>query len=264
MISNIQFQEQLEQEIQKLTELEKRLRNRLATAPEGTLHIHRMGKGKYSQYYTYREGKQIYLPVKKKDFALALAQKEYDEKILTVIEARLKSAKQLLKKYKVSLGDLYVKLSDERKELIIPIAPTDEMFVEDWYEKHPGYANPYPNNSALYTERGETVRSKSEKILADLFYKRNIPYAYEPRMDFGNGKTIYPDFLLLNVKQRKTYIYEHFGLMDHPEYAKNAFEKLNLYSEHGYWYGDTLLFSFETSINPLNTKYVEKMLCHFM
>ena len=39
MISNIQFQEQLEQEIQKLTELEKRLRNRLATAPEGTLHI---------------------------------------------------------------------------------------------------------------------------------------------------------------------------------------------------------------------------------
>ena len=72
------------------------------------------------------------------------------------------------------------------------------------------------------------------------------------------------DFLLLNVKQRKTYIYEHFGLMDHPEYAKNAFEKLNLYSEHGYWYGDTLLFSFETSINPLNTKYVEKMLCHFM
>ena len=161
MISNIQFQEQLEQEIQKLTELEKRLRNRLATAPEGTLHIHRMGKGKYSQYYTYREGKQIYLPVKKKDFALALAQKEYDEKILTVIEARLKSAKQLLKKYKVSLGDLYVKLSDERKELITPIAPTDEMSVEDWYEKHPEIMQMSMKESILFVKEngGLTVQA---------------------------------------------------------------------------------------------------------
>ena len=53
-------------------------------------------------------------------------------------------------------------------------------------------------------------------------------------------------------------------MMDHPEYIKNTLEKLSLYSENGYWYGDKLLFSFETSINPLNTKNVEKMLNRFI
>ncbi len=264
MISNIQFQEHLQQEIQKLSELEKKLQLQLKNAPEETLCINKAGKGKYTQYYIYHDGKRIYLPVKEQDFALTLAQKEYDEKTLAVIAARLKSAKQLLKKYELSIGDLYLKLSDERKKLVTPIAPTDEVFVKEWYEKYPGSANPYPNHSAIYTERGEMVRSKSEKILADLFLGRNIPYIYEPRMECGKGKTIYPDFLILNVKQRKTYIYEHFGMMDYPEYAKNVFEKLTLYSEHGYWYGDTLLFSFETSNKPLNTKNVEKMLYHFM
>lgn len=264
MISDTQFQEHLEHEIQKLAELEKKMKHQLVNAPIGTLHIHKNGKGKYPQYYTYREGKQIYIPTKKKDFVHALAQKEYDEKILSVVEARLKSAQQLLKKYKCSFEELYSKLSDEKKQLITPIVPTDEMFVNEWYEKHPGCKNPYTNNSVIFTERGEAVRSKSEKILADLFYRRNIPYIYEPKMEFGKGKTVYPDFLLLHVKQRKTYIYEHFGMMDHPEYVKNALEKMSLYEENGYWYGDALLLSFETSTNPLNTKNVEKMLRHFM
>ena len=264
MKENAQFRMQLEKETMELEEMQQKLLLQLSKTTNGTLHIQKSGKGKRPQYYNYIDGKRIYLTAENRTTALALAQKEYNEKVLAVIEARLKSAKQLLKKYELPIGELYTKLSDARKELITPIAPTDEMFVKEWYEKYPGSANPYQNNSAIYTERGEMVRSKSEKILADMFYKRNIPYIYEPKMEFGKGKAVYPDFLLLHVKQRKTYIYEHFGMMDYPEYAKNAFEKFNLYSENGYWYGDTLLFSFETSTNPLNTKYVEKMLCHFL
>ncbi|MGN0400983.1 MAG: hypothetical protein ACI4HQ_01825 [Acetatifactor sp.] len=264
MISNIQFQVNLEQEIQELTELAKKLRLRLVNAPEGTLCISKTGKGKYSQYHIQHQGKRTYLPVSKQELAFALAQKAYDEKALAIIELRLKEAKKLLRKYDLSIEALYSKQSDEKKKLITPIVPTDEMFVKEWYKKHPGSANPYQNNSTIYTERGEVVRSKSEKILADLFFRRNIPYVYEPMMEVGKGKIVYPDFLLLYVKQRKTYIYEHFGMMDHPEYVKNTLEKLSLYSENGYWYGDKLLFSFETSTNPLNTKNVEKMLCHFI
>ena len=264
MISNIQFQVNLEREIQELNELEKKLKLRLANAPEGTLYIGKTGKGNYSQYHIRHQGKLTYLSVSKQELATMLAQKTYDEKALAIIESRLKEAKKLLKKYEVPIEALYSKLSDEKKKLITPIVSTDEMFVKEWYEMHPGSANPYQNNSAIYTERGEVVRSKSEKILADLFFRRKIPYVYEPMLEVGNGKIVYPDFLLLHVKQRKTYIYEHFGMMDHPEYIKNTLEKLSLYSENGYWYGDKLLFSFETSINPLNTKNVEKMLNRFI
>ena len=264
MVENKKLREQIEQEIQKLTEMERKLKIRLFNAPEGTLYIKKTGMGKYPQYFIRRAGKSAYLPARDHSSAPAYAQKEYDEKVLAIISDRLRCAEQLLEKYTKTIEGEYTGLSDVKKNLITPIEPTDEEYVKDWYAKHPGYANPYPNHSELYTERGEMVRSKSEKILADLFFKHNIPYVYEPRLEFGNGKTVYPDFLLLDVVRRRTYIYEHFGMMDNPDYVRSALEKLSLYSENGYWVGDTLLCSYETSTSPLHTKSVESMLCHFI
>ena len=263
-MENIQLLHDLEKEIRELSEMEKKIRIRLQNAPEGSLYINQTQKGKYIQYYLYHEGKRIYLPVKEHSKASSYAQKEYDEKVIEIIRGRLQSAKHLLEQYKRKIVNEYAEMPAAKRKLIIPIEPTDEAFVKEWYDQHPDCANPYPIHSELYTERGEMVRSKSEKILADLFYRRKIPYVYEPKLELGNGKTIYPDFLLLDVERRKTYIYEHFGMMDSPDYVKGAMEKLGLYSEQGYWYGDTLLFSFETSVSPLNTKNVERMLSQFL
>ena len=263
MTNNRQFQKQLEQEIRELSEMQKKLQNQLINVPEGSLHIHKIRKGKYSQYYAYLDGEERYLPVENQKMIQALAQKAYDEKVLAIIDARLKGARRLLKDYQQKIMDVYLKLPASRKKLVTPIIPTDEDFIKAWHEKHPGSVNPYPNNSVIYSERGESVRSKSEKILADLFYRHDIPYIYEPQIVLAKGKTVYPDFLLLNMKQRKTYVYEHFGMMDNSEYAKNMSEKIEMYLENGYWYGENLLFSMETSTNLLNTRTVEKMLCHF-
>ena len=68
----------------------------------------------------------------------------------------------------------------------------------------------------------------------------------------------------MNVPQRKTFIYEHFGMMDNPQYAQKAIEKITMYSENGYWYGDTFLFSLETTETPLNTKNIEEILHKFI
>ena len=78
MISNIQFQVNLEREIQELNELEKKLKLRLANAPEGTLYIGKAGKGNYSQYHIRHQGKLTYLSVSKQELATMLAQKAYD------------------------------------------------------------------------------------------------------------------------------------------------------------------------------------------
>lgn len=265
MIENNQFEEHLCREIEELSELQKKLQIQLSNPPEGTLHIQRNGKRKYTQYYMCGEDrKRIYIPKERRDMAYALAQKAYDKQVLSIIQARLKCAEQLLRQYRQTVNGVYSKLSDARRSLVTPIVSTDEAFLMEWYKKHPGSANPYPSGSVLYSERGEAVRSKSEKILADLFFRRGIPYVYEPQIILNSGKAVYPDFLLLNIERRKTYVYEHFGMMDNPEYAKNAVEKLSLYSGNGYWYGDTLLFSVETSISPLDTRNVEKMICYFL
>ena len=264
MMNSNQFHKQVEQEIHELSEIKKKLQNQLADVPEGTLHVHKFEGGKYFQYYVYLDGQERYLSTRDYKTMQALAQKTYNEKVLAIIESRLRSARRLLKAYKQNIKDVYLMMPDARKKLITPIISTDEEFIRQWYERHPGMANPYPKNSGLYTERGEEVRSKSEKILADLFSKHGIPYVYEPQMVLKGGKTIYPDFLLLNVNQRITYIYEHFGMMDNPEYAKNAIEKVNLYLENGYLYGKTLLYSMETSMIPINIRNIEKELCEFL
>lgn len=262
-MKNRNFKIQLEREIKELEELREQLVARLARTPEGTLHVHQTGSGK-PQYYHYIDSQRVYLQAGCKETAIALAQKTYDGKALTMVEERLKAAKRLWKEYEVSIGDLYEMQTDARKELVQPLVMPDEMYIKRWYESYQGSVNPYQNTLAIYTEKGEAVRSKSEKILADLFYRNNIPYIYEPRLELGKGKAVYPDFLILHVKQRKTYIFEHFGMMDNPDYSKSALEKLSLYEENGYWYGETLLYTFETGTSPLNTKLVERMLRHFL
>lgn len=259
MIESNRFKEQLCQEIQELNTLQKKLQLQVSSMPKGTLHIHK--KGNYAQYFVCDENrKRVYIPVEKRDAAGALAQKSYNERVLEIIQARQRAAEQLLKQYEQTVEEVYLKLSEARKNLVTPIVPTEEDFIRKWYEGHPGAANPYPNNSVIYSERGEAVRSKSEKILADLFFRNGIPYVYEPQILLSGGKKVYPDFLLLNVRKRKTYVYEHFGMMDNPEYARNMVERLNLYSANDYGHGDILLFSMETSISPLNTRCVERML----
>lgn len=110
-----------------------------------------------------------------------------------------------------------------------------------------------------YTDNGEHVRSKSEKIIADKFAKEGIPYVYEPVCEL-NRKGLHPDFVLLNQESRQTYFYEHFGMMDKPEYAIAAVKKIAKYRELGYEYGKNLLYSFETGVDGLNINDLNRII----
>jgi len=54
------------------------------------------------------------------------------------------------------------------------------------------------------TERGDLVRSKSELVIADKLYARDIEYAYEQPFVLPNGKTRYPDFTIADHARRNT------------------------------------------------------------
>lgn len=118
--------------------------------------------------------------------------------------------------------------------------------------------------SILFTERGEKVRSKSEKILADKLYSMGIPYRYEYPLKLGRYGTVYPDFTLLNVKTRKEYLLEHFGMMDNPEYCQKALLKIEEYARCGIYPGKNLLCTFETSRKSPNMTIIEQMLDKFL
>ncbi len=75
-----------------------------------------------------------------------------------------------------------------------------------------------------------------------------------------NGKRIYPDFVCLNVKRRKEIVWEHFGMVDNEDYANSMVNKINIYINNGYRFGDNFLMTFETMIYPINMQVVNSLI----
>ena len=116
----------------------------------------------------------------------------------------------------------------------------------------------------ILTERGERVRSKSEKILADFFYRRNILYKYEKPLYLKGYGTVYPDFTFLSKKTRQEIYWEHEGMMDRQEYARSAVRKIESYQKNKIYPGDRLILTFETEQSVLNSNVIEELVNQYL
>ena len=163
-----------------------------------------------------------------------------------------------------SIEHVYDRMCAGRKKFVNPIVPTNQMRVEKWLEKHKGGENTFGEATEFKTLRGEYVRSKSEKILADYFYANQIPYQYEPRFELDDFRNKYPDFVLYNLRKRKTIYWEHLGKVDDATYVIRNMSKLMDYEKSGLLLGDNLIITLETRERPLNTELVEKIVGKFL
>ena len=89
--------------------------------------------------------------------------------------------------------------------------------------------------------------------------KNKIPYRYECALKLNN-RTVFPDFTVLNVRDRKEMYWEHFGLLDDPDYLETSLAKVTAYELSGYYPGDRLIISFETTRQPLDMRLIEKII----
>ena len=216
-------------------------------------------KNGYQYYLQDYEGKRKY--VKQSDYYIIqrMMQRDYDEKVKKKLLTLRYRIDRFLKLYSIDeIEKVYTEMSDARKVMVEPVIMPDKDFVRNWIEEHKGEQNSFPEKGRYTTQNGEYVRSKSEKILADLFMKNGVPYIYEPAFQLFNGKIVYPDFVALNIKRRKTVYWEHFGLITDEGYASNAIKKLALYEKSGLEIGNNLLISSESEEMPLDIKMIEK------
>ena len=151
------------------------------------------------------------------------------------------------------------KLHTQRQLLVTPIEPIWEKELVRWYDSEYHGKEFYEGTAEIVTEKGERVRSKSEKILADYFYRNNILYQYEKPLYLKGYGTVYPDFTFLSKKTRKEIYWEHEGMMDKPEYAKSAVKKIESYQRNGIHLGVRLILTFETELTVLNSQIVEEL-----
>ena len=86
---------------------------------------------------------------------------------------------------------IYLQEKIERQQLIQPVEPTWEQRLSQWKQKEyigKEFSEEIP---VILTEKGERVRSKSEKIMADYFYRNGIDYKYECQLFLKGMGTVY-------------------------------------------------------------------------
>lgn len=249
------------------------LSTHLNRAPKGLLGISsHQGGYQYFHKLPGSSAKGNYIAKDNVGLAKSLAQRDYAQKAMQDLQKNLDALLKFSQKYDVqSLEKMWESLHPARRTLLEPFVLTDEEYQKRW-ENVEFSGRPFASDAAvLMTACGERVRSKSEVIIADTLFRLGVPYRYEyphklHREDAGCGGNIvlFPDFTCLNLRTRKEFIWEHFGLVDNEDYARNMVGKLNLFHANGFFEGENLVFSMETFAKPLSSRDVERLVNRFL
>ena len=247
-----------------LIEEEKRLHSiknvvdeRLVGAPDGRLRI---TTSKKSVQYMHCMDDKIGKYIRKDDMGIigGLAQKSYDLRVKRLVDRRIKQIEKIAEEYNDNeIENIYEQLHPIRKELVKTVEMPWEQRLCEW-KSIPYVGKEFAENvPVIYTKKGERVRSKSEKMLADTFYENGIEYKYECPLKLRGFGTIYPDFTFLRKRDGKELYWEHDGRMDDPGYAEKAIRKINSYISNGIFPGDRLILTFESSGVVLSDKIIK-------
>ena len=261
------FIEIVKKEVPQLENAIKKVDLFLNHAPEGCLKWQNKNGKTYYYHQFMKDNKWVRRYIKKAELSLAktLAQKQYYISIRPILERMLDEIERFIKKCPLNeLEKIYDNLSVERKNLVTPIQVSVKEKVKQWenevYEKN----LMYHENLRFETEKGDTVRSKSEVIIANILYRnrKDILYKYERPLEVienGRQKTIYPDFTILNKHTGEITYWEHAGRMDDPYYANDFVKKMNTYITNDLLPGRDIVVSFESQSIPLDIKVVKRL-----
>lgn len=238
----------------------------LENAPKGILvAAYHNGNPQYYKRDSPHARTGTYLKQSERDIAVALAQKDYDQRVLKCATAELNTLTKLIQRYeKGTPEDVYSHLSPARRELVTPILLPDDEFVAQWlatpYDGK-GFSEGYPE---FYTDKNLRVRSKSEIFIANKYDALGIPTLYEKPIHLKGFGLVYTDFTLLNVRLRKEFFHEHLGMMDDPKYIEENMPKIQAYMKNGYLPGKNLILTFETKECPFDVRIIDDIAKQFL
>ncbi len=218
------------------------------------------------QYYLVDKNtqKRNYVKKSEKDILTKIAQRDYELAINKELKKISKSLGKFLDAYDVErIENIYGKMARARKLIVEPCIETAEYYIEKW--KAETYDSlTFNDETEYFSNNGIRVRSKSELIIANSLEQKGIPYKYERPLFLDDLGMVRPDFTCLNVKTRKEYIWEHFGMMDNIAYANKNIGKINAYERNGFFPGKNMIVTFESSQNNISSNIIKAMLEQYL
>ena len=229
--------------------------------PPGRMKCYKSGK--YIRYVILIPGrKPIYLRAGDQKTKKIMARKAFYEARLQDLTAELEICMVSLEAGESHPHALECLLEDPNFNSLLT-ADHPESDLASWMAEDYPRSTSHPEHLIVPTAAGFPVRSKAEAIIIIVLLELKIPFRYEQVYVF-NGTRYVPDFTLLHPRTRKIALLEHFGLMDDPDYAGQAFEKLKVYNKNGFRPQKSLLFFFEYEDTPLDINHVHDELVRWM
>lgn len=217
--------------------------------------------------YFRQTKEQPYQYMQKSQFPLAfdIMQRDYEKKLLQAAEEQLKMVQKLRSQYNSEkLGKLYEEANPCRKEHLDPYWLSENDYAKWWQQRKYPSRNLMPVININETKKKEIVRSKSEKIIADMLNDHGIPYLYEFPLVLNPYRTVYPDFTILNKRTREVYLLEHLGWLESPDYVRKNLVKLTEYQIFRPDLGRNLLLSGEMDGSHLNIRLIESYIKNYL
>lgn len=247
---------------QLLTKQLKHIQHELKSTPSGKLIICK--NNKYEKWY-YSDGKtKTYLHKKDIDLAQKLAYKKY----LILLFDELSKKEKLISKCLLTFAshstplEKYISSNSSFTQLISPYFTPSNTEFSNWANEKYNTNPKHPENLIHKTLSGHVVRSKSEAMIDSLLYSNKIPFRYECELVLKES-TLYPDFTINHPHTGKIYYWEHFGMLENPDYVDNVCKKLKLYTSNNIFPHDQLIMSYETLNTPLSTNCIQGIIDYY-
>ena len=261
------YNEKLKNQLKQINDLiakSNRNLSKLQNVPNRSIMVSKCNGS--CQYYWYDkiENKKKYIKKEQKEELRKIVQRDYEISINKKLNELNRKLSGFLRTYDIDeIERVYTNLPEARKKLITPLLDTREEFAKKWnsvsYE-----LMAINENIEFISTNGVKVRSKSELIIANMLEQNGVCYRYEFPIILKGLGTVRPDFLCLNKRTEKEYIWEHFGMMDNTAYANKNINKIQIYEQNGFLAGKNMIMTFETSINPLSSFVIKRMIEEFL
>ncbi len=250
--SDLEYQENLQKKYNQL----------MKNAPEGRLTTTTTNGKTY--YYKVVGNQRVYLGDGFHAEVKNLQRKYFAAESLKRIEKNKPLLKSVLKKYhSLDTEDIIDALPQAYK----PLNPSVFSMVSgtsarQWGSQEYSKNTAYPKGLTHRTLKGDLVRSKSEVIIANALFSKNIEYHYEEVLEI-DGHSIAPDFLIRSKGQQGDKIWEHFGLIGQQSYLDSCLWKIRLYLENGYRPWEDVIFTFDDQYGNINAAVISQIISSF-
>ncbi len=220
--------------------------------------------GNHTKWYRSDGHHRSYISKKDRTLAQELAIKKYLVLLLDELAREQQAVEAYLKIHNsINYKSSHLLHEDSAYyELLSPYFQTKSTELQQW-AKQEYIRNPKnPEGLTNHSSSGNIVRSKSEALIDMTLFMNKIPFRYECQLIIGKH-AIYPDFTIRHPDSGDLFYWEHFGMMDDPDYSRSAYDKLKLYTSNGIIPSINLITTYETKDHPLDMRYVEDIINHY-